>query len=90
MANSVITTLNATSWNGQYEYDGCVGSFDANSDKVIQNINGNKEGLGSFDANRFGDTFNYNPHFSDLSKAGELIALMTDAISAVEEELAEE
>lgn len=91
MANDkVITALNATNWNGQFNYEGCTGNFNADGNKALQNINGNKEGYGSFDAYRMGEGWNYNPHFSDITKAAELIALMTGSINAVEGELAEE
>lgn len=89
MAEKVITSLNATNWNGQFNYEGCTGNFNADGNKTIQNINGNKEGYGSFEVSKMGDTYQYNPHFSDITKAADLIALMTGAISAVEAELAE-
>ncbi len=85
----VITSLNATNWNGQFNYEGCIGTFNADGNKAIQDINGNKEGIGSFDAHKMGDGWQYNPHFSDITKAADLIAIMTDTISAVEAELAE-
>ena len=85
----VITSLNATNYQGSFSFDGGSGSFNTDANKVLQNINGAKEGLGSFDAYRMGDTFQYNPHFSDISKASELIALMTGSINAIEDELAE-
>ena len=85
----VITSLNATNWNGQFNYEGCIGTFNADGNKTLQNINGNKEGIGSFDAYKMGDGWQYNPHFSDITKAADLIAFMTGAINAIEDELAE-
>ena len=85
----VITSLNATNYQGSFSFDGGSGSFNTDGNKTLQSINGSKEGLGSFDAYRMGDTFQYNPHFSDISKASELIALMTGSINAIEDELAE-
>ena len=93
MANSVITKLNPTGFNGEFNYQDAVGTFNTTGNKVLQSINGSKEGYGSFDANRWGgidgDEWNYNPHFSDPEKAEILISLMTGAIAAVEAELAE-
>lgn len=91
MANDkVITALNATNWNGQFNYEGCTGNFNADGNKTLQNINGNKEGIGSFDAYKMGETeWSHNLHFSDLTKAADLIAFMTGAINAIEDELAE-
>lgn len=93
MANSVITELNPTGFNGQFNYQGAVGSFNTDGQKNLQSLNGSKEGYGSFDANRWGGmdgaNWNYNPHFSDPEKAADLIAIMTGAIAAVEAELAE-
>ena len=85
----VITSLNATNYQGSFSFDGGSGSFNTDGNKTLQSINGSKEGLGSFDAYRMGDTFQYNPHFSDISKASELIALMTGSINAIEDELAD-
>ena len=85
----VITSLNATNYQGSFSFDGANGNFNTDGNKVLQSINGSKEGLGSFDAYRMGDTFQYNPHFSDISKAADLIAIMTGAINAIEDELAE-
>lgn len=90
MANSVITSLNATGYNGQFTYEGASGSFNTDGQKNLANINGNKEGVGSFDAYRMGDAWQYNPHFSDITKATELVTLMTGAITAVQAELDEE
>ena len=87
---SVITELNATGYNGQFNYQDAVGSFSTDGQKNLQTINGSKEGYGSFDANRWGGPegqWSYNPHFSDITKAADLIALMTGSIEAVEEEL---
>lgn len=86
----VITSLNATNYQGSFSFDGGSGSFNTDGNKTLQNINGNKEGIGSFDAYKMGEGFQYNPHFSDVTKAADLISLMTGAISAVEAELAEE
>lgn len=90
MAEKVITSLNATSYNGTFAFDGCIGNFNADGNKTLNSINGNKEGIGSFDAYRMGEGWQYNPHFTDITKAADLIALMTGSINAVEEELAEE
>lgn len=84
----VITSLNATNYQGSFSFDGGSGSFNTDGNKVLQSINGSKEGLGSFDAYRMGDAMHYNPHFSDPSKAADLVAVMTGAIEAIETELA--
>lgn len=84
----VITSLNATNYQGSFSFDGGSGSFNTDGNKVLQSINGSKEGLGSFDANSVGDAMHYNPHFSDPSKAADLVAVMTGAIEAIETELA--
>lgn len=90
MANEkVITSLNATNWNGQFSYNGASGSFNADQSRKLTNINGSKEGVGSFDAYGYEDNWQYNPHFSDITKAAELVELMTGAIAAVQAELAE-
>lgn len=91
--SNVITKLNPTGFNGEFDYNGAIGSFSTDGQKNLNSINGSKEGYGSFDASRWGgmegDQWQYNPHFSDVTKAADLIALMTGAIAAVEEELAE-
>lgn len=92
MANSVITKLNPTGFNGEFNYQDAVGTFNTTGEKVLQSINGSKEGYGSFDASRWGGMegeWSYNPHFTDLTKAADLIALMTGSIEAVEAELSE-
>ena len=90
MANSVITKLNPTGFNGEFNYQGATGSFSTSGEKVLQAISGEKEDYGSFDANRWGqENWNYNPHFTDPTKAADLIALMTGAIEAIGSELAE-
>ena len=87
----VITSLNATNYQGSFSFDGGSGSFNTDGNKTLQSINGSKEGLGSFDAYKMGETeWSHNLHFSDITKAADLIALMTGAISAVEAELAED
>ena len=94
MANSVITKLNPTNFVGEFTYDGMTGSFNTNGQKVLMSINGSKAGIGSFEANHWddpeGSEWNYSPHFSDLTKAADLVALMSGAISAIEEELQED
>lgn len=93
MANSVITKLNPTGFYGEFDFEGAVGSFSTDGQKTLNSINGNKEGYGSFDANRWGGpegAWSYNPHFTDITKAAELIALMTGSIEAVEAELSQE
>lgn len=94
MANSVITKLNPTGFNGEFNYQDAVGTFNTTGEKVLQSIQGSKEGYGSFDANRWGgpegNQWNYSPHFTDITKAAELIALMTGSIEAVEAELSQE
>lgn len=86
----VITSLNATNYQGSFSFDGGSGSFNTDANKVLQNINGAKEGLGSFDAYKMGETeWSHNLHFSDLTKAADLIAFMTGAINAIEDELAD-
>ena len=93
MANSVITKLNPTGFNGEFNFNGAAGSFSTDGQKTLNSINGSKEGYGSFDANRWGgpegNQWSYNPHFTDPAKAADLIALMTGSIEAVEAELAE-
>jgi len=91
MANSVITKINPTGFSGEFDYEGATGSWNSTGTKILQNINGSKEGYGSFDANRWdGENWNYNPHFTDPTKAADLISLMTGAIEAVQEELSQE
>ena len=94
MANSVITKLNPTGFVGEFAYEGATGSFNTDGQKNLQSINGSKADLGSFDANRWGgpdgNTWSYNPHFDDPTKAADLISLMTGAIEAVQEELSQE
>ena len=91
MVNSVITEINPTGFNGKFEYQGATGTWSASGDKTLQNIQGNKEGYGSFDANRRGgpegNQWSYNPHFTDPTKAAELVDLMTGAIAAIQAEL---
>ena len=92
MANSVITKLNPTGFNGEFDYQGATGSFNTDGQKTLNSINGAKEGYGSFDANRWGGPegeWSYNPHFTDITRAADLIALMTGSIEAVEAELSE-
>ena len=92
MATSVITKLNPTGFNGEFNYQGATGSFNTDGQKTLNSINGAKEGYGSFDANRWGGPdgeWSYNPHFTDITKAADLIALMTGSIEAVEAELSE-
>ena len=89
---SVITKLNATNYAGEFAYEGATGTFSADGNKTLQNIQGAKEGYGSFDANRWGgpeSQWQYNPHFTDPTKAADLISLMMGSIAGVEEELAE-
>ena len=93
MANSVITKLNPTGFNGEFNYQEATGSFSTDGQKNLTAIQGGKEGYGSFDANRWGGPegeWSYNPHFTDITKAAELIALMTGSIEAVENELSQE
>lgn len=86
----VITSLNATNSQGSFSFGGGSGSFNTDGNKTLQSINGSKEGLGSFDAYKMGETeWSHNLHFSDITKAADLIALMTGAINAIEDELAE-
>ena len=86
----VITSLNATNYQGSFSFDGGSGSFNTDGNKTLQSIYGSKEGLGSFDAYKMGETEgSHNLHFSDLTKAADLIAFMTGAINAIEDELAE-
>lgn len=86
----VITSLNATNYQGSFSFDGGSGSFNTDANQALQNINGAKEGLGSFDAYKMGETeWSHNLHFSDITKAADLIAFMTGAINAIEDELAE-
>ena len=85
--NSVITWMNASGYNGRFDYNGAIGSFNADGEKHLMNLNGSKEGYGTFDAYGNGNNWTYNPHFTDPSRASDLIALMTGAIAAIREEL---
>lgn len=88
MEFQVITQFDATGYAGQFSFNGATGSFSADSGKNLTDIYGSKEGYGSFDAHRMGDSdFNYNPHFSDITKAADLISLMTGSIAAIQQEL---
>lgn len=74
MANSVITKLNPTGFYGEFNYQDAVGTFNTTGEKVLQSINGSKEGYGSFDANRWGgpeSQWSYNLHPSSLDKSTE-------------------
>lgn len=88
MANKTIKNLSVIGYNAEFEYAGATGTFSASGEKKVTQINGFKEGVGNFDANRIGDAMHYNPHFSDPSKAADLVAVMTGAIEAIETELA--
>lgn len=86
--NSVITKLNPTGFNGEFAYQGATGTFNADGNKTLNNIQGSKEGYGSFDANRWdGQNWNYNPHFTDPTKAADLITIMMGSIESVQAEL---
>lgn len=90
MANSVITKLNPTGFNGEFNYQGATGSFNTDGQKTLNSINGSKEGYGSFDANRWGGPegeWSYNLHPSSLEKATDLATLAGESVQAVQEEL---
>lgn len=87
MANSVIISLNANSYTGQFSYNGASGNFNTDSQKNLNSINGTKEGVGSFDAYGMGEQMNYNLHPTSLEKASELAILAGEAVDAVQAEL---
>ena len=84
----VITSLNATNYQGSFSFDGGSGSFNADTNKALQNISGNKDGVGSFDAYRMGaEDFSYNLHPASLEQAGALATIDGGSVAAVQEEL---
>lgn len=86
-----ITELKANSYSGRYEYSGMTGSFSATGEKTLQNVNGNKEGVGSFDAYSMGaENFSYNLHPTSLETADTLAALVGEIIDELKGELSEE
>lgn len=85
---AVITELNATNYVGRFAYEGATGNFNCNGQKKIQNISGNKDGIGSFDAYRMGaEDFSYNLHPASLEQAGALATIAGGSVAAVQEEL---
>lgn len=77
---------------GRYSYED--GDIKVNGDlsingTTIQNINGQAGNLGSFDAYESGEGLEYNIHFTDPSKAANLLSAVQSAVQAVEEKLAE-
>lgn len=85
---AVITELNATNYTGRFAYEGTTGNFNCDGSKKIQNISGNKENVGSFDAYRMGmEEFSYNLHPASLDQAGALATIAGGAVAAVQEEL---
>lgn len=82
--NKIITELNPTNYAGKF----AEGQFNADQQKRIVNINGNREGVGSFDAYRMGDNqFNYNFHLTDISKAAELATWAAGIVAGIQSEL---
>lgn len=86
---TVITKFEATSYSGNFEYQGMTGAFNCSGEKKLQNINGVKEGIGSFDAFNMGENLNYNLHPTSLNKVSELATLVGAAVEAVNTELSE-
>ena len=80
---AIITELNATNWAGKF----AEGAFNANQQKKIMNIHGEKEDIGSFEAYRSGDQMNYDLHFSDPSKAAELASWASGIVEGIQAEL---
>ena len=96
MANNVIKSLNATNYNGQYEYKGSsynvAGGLTTDGSKFLNNINGSvKAGdalKANFNAWRNGETFRYN--FNDVVDVTELATIaaeVAEAVAAVNAEL---
>lgn len=85
----VITKLEAVNYSGNFEYQGLNGAFNCSGQKVLQNINGVKDGVGSFDAYTIGSSLTYNLHPVSLDKASELATIVSDAVDAVTTELSE-
>lgn len=85
-----ITELKASNYTGRFEYSGMTGSFNASGERTLQNVNGNKEGVGSFDAYSMGENFNYNLRPTNLETADTLATLVGEVIEALKEELKDE
>ena len=86
MANTIITELNPTNFAGKF----AEGTFNADGNKKLQNIQGTKENVGSFDAYRMmEEQFNYNFHLSDISKAAELATWAAGLVEGIQSELDE-
>ena len=82
----VKVTLNSGSF--QYE-EGTVkvnGSLTVN-EKKIQNINGQVDTLGSFDAFKNGEDLKFNLHPVSIDKAASLVEAVQAAVAAVEGQL---
>jgi len=82
----VKVTLNSGSF--QYE-EGTVkvnGSLTVN-EKKIQNINGQVDTLGSFDAFKNGEDLKFNLHPISIDKAADLAEAVQAAVAAVEGQL---
>lgn len=93
MENSVITEIAPTGFGGKFNYEGATGTFTTDGQKSLREISGSKEGYGSFDANTWTNPegqWTYNPHFTDPTKAADLITIMMDSIEAVEADLSQE
>ena len=88
MANSFITEITPTGFAGRFEHNGATGNWNANGQKILNNISGDMPGYGSFEANRYdGQNWNYNPHFTDPTKAADLIDNMTAIVAGVQQDL---
>lgn len=86
---NVITKFEASSYSGNFEYQEMRGAFNCTGDKTIQNINGTKEGVGSFDAYNMGSELNYNLHPTSLDKVSELATIVSNVVEAIKSELSE-
>jgi len=85
---SCITHIAATSYRGDFAYSDGSGHFGADANLNLTSISGTKEGIGSFEAYLDDGGWNYNPHFTDLTKVMDLVNFMTGAIAGVTADLA--
>ncbi|MBQ9660690.1 MAG: hypothetical protein IJV37_05440 [Bacteroidales bacterium] len=75
-------TLNSGSF--QYEEGAVKSNGDLSVDgKTINNINGQVEGLGSFDAYRSGEDLQYNLHPTSIDKGAQLAEAVAAVVAAV-------
>ena len=82
-----ITEIHATGYAGQYTHQQMTGGFNTDGNYNLRNISGSSA-IGTFEAYREGDGWQYNPHFTDLSQIMALMSLISGAITGVEADLA--